>query len=117
MTCSTLQNVLRTTVAGTVATWWFESSPSVSSLSSCCCSTAVSDSLHRATTYSFGSICFGSLVVAILHTLRDGLRSASRRNRRLSAFLVSILECLVLYIEKLVEYFNKWSFIYVGLYG
>ena len=28
-----------------------------------------------------------------------------------------IIDCLLMYIIRLVEYFNKWAFVYVGLYG
>ena len=110
--CLTLfrQNVLRATVAGTVGTWWF--SPLEASSF---CSRGVSDSLVRSMTYSLGSICFGSLVVAVLQVIRSLLRGASS-NRR-NGILRCIVECILLYFERMVEYFNKWAFIYVGLYG
>ncbi|KAL4124479.1 hypothetical protein PRIC2_008077 [Phytophthora ramorum] len=53
------KNIVHTTVAGTVATFWYHTESA----------SAVSASLKRAMTTSFGSICFGSLVVAILQTL------------------------------------------------
>lgn len=31
--------------------------------------------------------------------------------------MMCIAQCLLRYIEKIAEYFNKWAFIYVGLYG
>ena len=40
------------------------------------------DSLKRACTTSFGSIAFGSLVVAVLHTLRAMIRMARDSARR-----------------------------------
>lgn len=54
------KNVAHTTVAGTVATFWYNSESAG----------ATGSSLKRATTTSFGSICFGSLLVAILQALR-----------------------------------------------
>lgn len=103
-----LRNCVRATVAGVVGTWWFSPRDAAA-----CCSTAVAGSFARATTYSLGSICFGSLVVAVLNVVRDALRRSQQRN--------SLLHCvaafLLAYIEWLVEYFNKWAYIYVGLYG
>jgi len=33
------------------------------------------------------------------------------------AFLACIAECILGCLESLLQYFNKWAFIYVGLYG
>eukprot|EP00978_Attheya_sp_CCMP212_P014217 scaffold36176_cov48-Attheya_sp.AAC.2 len=106
----THENVVRTTVAGTVGTWIF--SPTEASSF---CSSGVTDSLTRSTTYSLGSICFGSLIVAVLQLIRSLLHS-SARNRR-NGILSCIAQCLLAFIERLVRYFNKWAFVYVGLYG
>ncbi|KAL7467763.1 hypothetical protein ACHAXS_008010 [Conticribra weissflogii] len=105
-----IKNVVRTTVAGVVGTWWF--SPSEASSF---CSSAVRDSLFRSTTYSLGSICFGSLIVAVLHIIRNSLRRTS--NNRDAGILRCIAHCILACIEALVEYFNKWAFIYCGIYG
>jgi hypothetical protein len=57
----------------------------------------VKGALFRATTTSFGSICFGSLVVAIVQTIRDIVyslrRNAQRRRERNSAmqFILCIM--------------------------
>mmetsp|Transcript_32638 Transcript_32638/g.58931 ORF Transcript_32638/g.58931 Transcript_32638/m.58931 type:complete len:576 (-) Transcript_32638:122-1849(-) len=105
-----LKNIVRATVSGVVGTWWF--SPLEASSF---CSTAVSGSFIRSVTYSLGSICFGSLIVAILHMIRDSLRRA--QNSRNGGIVACIALCLLSYIERIVEYFNKWAYIYVGLYG
>jgi len=82
----------------------------------------VYDSWVRTSVYSFGSICFGSLVVGILQVLqfivRCGRQQQDRRNRGSSASLVlCICQCIVDQLERLAEYLNKWAFVYVGLYG
>mmetsp|Transcript_8549 Transcript_8549/g.12192 ORF Transcript_8549/g.12192 Transcript_8549/m.12192 type:complete len:119 (+) Transcript_8549:1264-1620(+) len=33
------------------------------------------------------------------------------------ALFYCIIACLLSYVEMLAEYFNKWAFVYVGLYG
>jgi len=106
-----IQNTVHTTTAGVVGTWWFAPEEAGSF-----CSSAVRDSACRSLTTSFGSICFGSLIVAIIQALRQ-LASAARSNDDGNAILVCIADCILSCIESLVEYFNKWAYIYVGLYG
>jgi len=53
-----IQNCTHVTVSGVVGSWWF--SPADSG----CCSGGVIGSLIRTLTTSFGSVCFGSLIVA-----------------------------------------------------
>ena len=57
----------------------------------------------------------GSLLVAIIQTLEQMARNARRSNR--GGILLCILECLLYYIQQIAQYFNKWAFVYVGLYG
>lgn len=104
-----IQNTTHVTVAGTVGSWWFSPEDATS-----CCSGGVVGSLVRALTTSFGSICFGSLLVAILKALRELANSA-----RDSEFgiLICIVQCILSCLESIMEYFNKWAFVYVGLYG
>jgi hypothetical protein len=110
------KNTVQTTVAGAVGTWWFV--PDEAS-GGCCSSPALTNSLHRSLTYSFGSICFGSLLVAIIQTLKAIAENSenNRRNQGEGALLACIARCLLGCLERIVEYFNKWAFIYVGLYG
>ena len=114
-----LQNVLHVTTAGTVGTWWFTTTSAEEEESSSFCSgfQDVFHSLCRALTYSFGSICLGSLLVAILQTLESMVRSARRNRRGSGALLLCVLECLVHLLRRWMEYFNSWAMIYVGLYG
>lgn len=105
-----LSNTVHVTTAGVVGTWWFAPLEASS-----CCSQAVGDSLIRSTTYSFGSICFGSLIVAVVQALRQ-LNQHLRGNED-AQILVCIVDCILGCIEGIIEYFNKWAYIYVGLYG
>mmetsp|Transcript_8101 Transcript_8101/g.20087 ORF Transcript_8101/g.20087 Transcript_8101/m.20087 type:complete len:465 (+) Transcript_8101:173-1567(+) len=104
-----LQSCVHVTVAGTVATWW------VAPDESGCCSKAVCNSFIRTVTTSFGSVCFGSLLVAIIQALRSIANSA--RNNDDAAILACIAECILGCIQSIVEYFNKWAYVYVGVYG
>lgn len=55
-----VQNILTCTTAGVVASWWYQSSPK----------NVTVGALYRSLTSSFGSICFGSLIVAVLQALQ-----------------------------------------------
>ena len=105
-----LQNMVHVTVAGVIGTWWF-----VPDEASSCCSPALKDSFVRACTYSFGSICFGSLLVAVVQALRT-LQHMLRENDDFN-FLVCIIDCILACIESIIEYLNTWAYVYVGLYG
>ena len=109
-TSEVIKNISTVIVSGAVSTWWFSPHEAQSF-----CSSAVVNSLKRAITYSFGSICFGSLIVAVINVVIDSLRR-SQRNRN-CVLLFCVITCLLEFFERIAEYFNKWAFIYVGLYG
>merc|ERR1719491_499491 len=104
-----LQSCVHVSVAGTVGTWWV--APNESGF----CSRGICNSFIRTVTTSFGSICFGSLLVAIIQALR-ALANSARANGD-GNFLVCIAECILACLASMLEYFNKWAYIYVGIYG
>jgi hypothetical protein len=73
-------------------------------------SPALRDSFNRATTYSFGSICFGSLLVAVIRSLR-ALEHYARGNDDMS-FVVCIIQCILACIESIIEAFNSYAYVY-----
>jgi hypothetical protein len=110
-TAHVIKNMLHVTVSGLVGTWYF--CPEDASQF---CSPAIMDSLSRASTYSFGSICFGSLLTAVLQILHTVARQAVRQQHRAS-LLMCVLQCVLGFLDRLVTYFNKYAMVYVGLYG
>jgi hypothetical protein len=58
-------------------------------------------------TTSFGSICLGSLIVAIIQAVKEMVYSARENG---DSFVACMAECLIGCIESLVEYFNKWAY-------
>jgi len=108
-TAEVIKNVVHVTVAGVAGTWWFSPDEANS-----CCSSAITSSLCRASTTSFGSICFGSLLVAIIQALKQMAHQARQTD---SGIAVCIAECILDCLQSIIEYFNKWAFVYVGLYG
>jgi hypothetical protein len=73
-------------------------------------------------TYSFGSICLGSLLQAVITAVRVLVQNArnQRDNQQCEgggAILLCILECIIQLLEDIVEYFNQWAYVFVGIYG
>lgn len=106
-----LQNILTCTTAGVVATWWYQPNAKKATVGA----------LYRSVTTSFGSICFGSLIVAILQALRTMADMAKRRaneeNNGGLACLACMAECILGCLQNIMEYVNQWAYVYVGVYG
>eukprot|EP00758_Cryptobia_borreli_P014750 Tbor_TRINITY_DN5953_c1_g1::TRINITY_DN5953_c1_g1_i6::g.18510::m.18510 len=106
-TSQVLFNIAHVTSSGVAATWYFVGAPLMPANPSIA-------SFRRATSYSFGSICFGSLFVAILQLLRAIARSQRNNDRY---YLACIIECILSCVEQLMRYFNRYAFVYVAIYG
>ena len=108
-------------VAGVMATWCFDKEEA-----SGCCSSAVWDSLLRSMTYSFGSVCFGSLFQGLIGACRMLLchQTPNRQNHHptneqgpTSLLCCCVFECLTKVLDDLLLYFNQWAYVFVGIYG
>lgn len=109
-----MRNIVMVTTAGTVSSWWHHSNQDRRPMTTM-------RSLCRALTLSFGSICFGSLIVSIIQTIRAILtgiqHQLSKSGNAVAACLLGCINCIVLCIEKWVEYFTRFAYAYVGIYG
>jgi len=105
-TSQVIKNIVHVTVSGTFATWYFlnPNMPENPTLSS----------FKRATSYSFGSICLGSMLVALIQTVRAIVRSL--RNTE-NGILVFVIDCILSCIDSLIQYFNHYAFVMVAIYG
>jgi len=75
----------------------------------------------RASTFSLGSIAFGSLIVTLLELIKMIL-NAARQNANanghpVEACLACCAECFIGCIEGMVQYFNRYAYIEIALYG
>ena len=100
------RNIGHVTTSGVVASWWFEPNRT----------NVVGSSLARATTTSLGSIAFGSLIVAVIQALKT-IVDSSRKNGGQNNFFSCIASCILACLRDMAEYFNRWAFVYVGIYG
>ena len=109
-TIQVLNNIVGVTVASVTGNWWMSKPFKAASLFT----DTIKGAFRRAVSYSFGSICFGSLFVAIASALRRILYPLRDSDNDL---LTCIGECLLHYVANALDYFNQWAFTFVGLYG
>lgn len=111
-----LKNTAHCTVAGVFGSWYFcpRSVPRA----------ATRGALRRSLTYSFGSISFGSLLVAVIQLLRQ-LCSVARQGAAddggiggmVLSVVFCVLGCLVGLLEWALEFLNRYAFVSVALYN
>ncbi|KAG5483157.1 hypothetical protein CUR178_04731 [Leishmania enriettii] len=104
-----LSALVHVTVCGVVATWYFAGEKHMPSF-------PVRNSFQRAVTTSFGSVCLGSLITALVSFVRfliETVRSSSDGDN----FWMCAMDCLVGCVEDLVRYFNQYAFVHVAVYG
>eukprot|EP00823_Brevimastigomonas_motovehiculus_P006383 TRINITY_DN5289_c0_g1_i1.p1 TRINITY_DN5289_c0_g1~~TRINITY_DN5289_c0_g1_i1.p1 ORF type:complete len:470 (+),score=73.21 TRINITY_DN5289_c0_g1_i1:48-1457(+) len=107
-TSNVVKNVVHTTVGGTFASWYYLY-PSDAMPAS-----PVWSSFKRSVTTSFGSICLGSLIIAVVKALRVMAENGRKtRNNFVRCCIVCVLRCL----DSLIEYFNQYAFAEVAIYG
>ncbi|KAJ3103045.1 putative choline transporter, neither null mutation nor overexpression affects choline transport [Phlyctochytrium planicorne] len=75
----------------------------------------------RALTTSFGPICFGSMLVAIIQTLRalanQAKNQAADDGNIFMCLLFTCVTCILACFQDLFEYFNKYAYTQVAIYG
>ena len=111
-----LKNTVHTTIAGVYGSWYFFSnSPNGMPKG------ATRGAFKRATTYSFGSISFGSLIIAFINMLRQACSIAQRQEAAqgswVGSIMIWILGCFISLLDWLVTLFNRYAFCHIALYG
>ncbi|CAO3564408.1 unnamed protein product [Mortierella alpina] len=111
-TSQVMANIVHTTVCGVFATYYFMAGSAQGMSKS-----PTVESFKRSCTTSIGSICFGSLIIAVIQTLRAIANMARGDSDGIMAFLACLIDCLLACIEGLVEFVNKYAFAQVAIYG
>ncbi|CAG8512971.1 11414_t:CDS:10 [Ambispora gerdemannii] len=76
------------------------------------------ESLKRATTTSFGSVCLGSLLVALLQTIRALLRTAAQEaDNPLAQFCAVCAMFIIECFDELLQFFNFYAYTQVAIFG
>lgn len=101
-----LKNTLHTICSGVYASWFFTPNNPPSG--------ATRGAARRALTYSFGSISFGSLIVAIINMLRQicsiAQQSEANSGNMAMACCFCILQCLIGLLDWAVQFINRYAF-------
>ena len=99
-TSQVFRNISHVTTAGTVASWWLVVDIERPTLGA----------FKRAMTTSFGTICAGSLVVAIVDT-------AIWLLNQLQDVGAVVMRCLLTLFNGILKWLNKYAFVETAMYG
>ncbi|CCF57516.1 hypothetical protein KAFR_0C05250 [Kazachstania africana CBS 2517] len=113
-----IRNIIHVTVSGVFGSWYYmyksdQGMPRWPALGA----------FKRAMTYSFGSICFGSLIVSIIDTIRqllNLLRQGSLTNQNFgnwSQIVFMVIDWIIGLLRWLAQYFNHYAYSFIALYG
>lgn len=111
-----LKNTIHSVVAGVYGSWFFMAGKPGGMPSG-----ATRGALRRSMTYSFGSISFGSLVVAIINMIRQAVSIAQQQEAQGGNMVASIafccLGCIIGLLDWAVQFINRYAFSHIALYG
>jgi hypothetical protein len=111
-----LKNVIHVTISGVYGSWYFCAQKPGGFPKG-----ATRGAFRRSMTYSFGSISFGSLLVAIIQLLRQACNVARQneaaQGNLVGSILFCVLGCLISILDWAIQFINEYAFSYIALYG
>ncbi|BEJ17676.1 hypothetical protein CspHIS471_0610770 [Cutaneotrichosporon sp. HIS471] len=115
-----VSNVILCTLAGGVFGGWYYYGPRMNDGSGLP-KNATGKAFARASTMSLGSIAFGSLIVTILEILQTLFQALqnyqAQQGDTIGMILACCATCCISFIRWIVEWFNKYAYIEIALYG
>lgn len=104
--------VVHCTAAGAFGVWYFqvEERNPVHPNASC-------GAFQRATTTSFGSLCYGSLIITVITMMRILAQQMEESDNALVCFIGCCLDCILGCIQGIVEFINSYAYTIVAIYG
>ncbi|KAJ3144567.1 putative choline transporter, neither null mutation nor overexpression affects choline transport [Geranomyces variabilis] len=120
-TSQIIKNVVHVTVSGVFATYYFTAIQTADGSVVVPVRNPTIKSAKRALTTSFGSIAFGSLIVALIQTLRAVLntvrRNAQDDNNSALALAATCADCILSMVEAFVAFINVYAYTQVAIFG
>ncbi|KAG9257195.1 plasma-membrane choline transporter-domain-containing protein [Emericellopsis atlantica] len=116
-----IKNTIHVIIAGIYGSWYFNPHHPAKG--------ATRGAAKRALTYSFGSVSLGSLFLAIIQFLRmicSVARSQAAQSQAaqeggiggaIGYVVFCILGCIISILQWAAEFFNKYAFVHIALYG
>ncbi|KAG0338210.1 putative choline transporter, neither null mutation nor overexpression affects choline transport [Podila humilis] len=112
-TSQVIKNIVHVTISGVFATYYFMAGSTQGMVKS-----PTLASFKRACTTSIGSICFGSLIIAGIQTLRAIAQMfRGDGDNGVLAFVACLIDCILGCLQGIAEYVNKYAFSQVAIYG
>lgn len=109
--CQVLANVCHVTTAGLAGRWYFQTQLQA----------PVGTAFQHAWTYQFGSICFGSFLVALVQAVEAVVRMVQDQARDDDNVVAQIAACVALCclncLESVFRLFNTFAFTIVAIYS
>lgn len=107
-------NVCHTAFCGVFGRWYFKEGDDLPP-------DAINASLKVSCVTSFGSICMGSLAIAIIRALeqlaRQMERNAAENGQAAAAVIACILQYIIGLIGDILEWFSEWVYVQVAVRG
>jgi hypothetical protein len=117
-----VRNTVHVSISGTFATYYFMGiqQPGSNQVSVPVKNVSLK-SAGRAITTSFGSVCYGSLLIAIIATLRALANSARNQSADdgniLCCLIFACISCILAIFQDILQYLNKYAYSQVAIYG
>jgi uncharacterized membrane-anchored protein YitT (DUF2179 family) len=107
----TASNLCHVTYCGVFGRWYFNKDENV----------RLRKSFMVAIGPSFGSICLGSFIIAVVraleYTVRAMRRDAQEDGNIVCCIILLIVECIIGCIGDFMEYFSEWAYVQVAIRG
>lgn len=104
-------SVCHVTYCGVFGRWYFKADEG----------SALRKSFGAALTTSFGSICFGSFLIAAVRalaaTIRLARRDAQQDGNAVCCVILVLLECVVSCLGDILDYFSEWAYVQCAVRG
>ena len=111
-----IKNTIHTTISGVAGTWYFCAGKPGGIPKN-----VTRGAFRRATTYSFGSVALGSLLVALINMLRQACSIAQQQEAAQGNIIGSIafcvLGCFIGLLDWAVQFINRYALCHIALYG
>jgi hypothetical protein len=77
----------------------------------------VYQSVKRALTGSFGSICFGSLIISVVQAMVALVRQRDQGEGGCAGFIKCCADCILYCIQEVMDFINTYAFVRVAVHG
>lgn len=105
-------------IALSFACWYFTRSKEKSNFGS---NTNVFWAFQAAARYHLGTVAFGSLIIAIIKTIRAIVayiqKKAAKSGNQIAQYVLCAIQCCLWCVEKCMKFLNKHAYILTAIYG